>query len=200
MKLFRLPRKVHRRCLGSLQLIGVVCHAVNISWQGPAVVVGVERVDGAIKRVWVRYRHKLRGLPLEFVRLVVAEELEATQVAKKALQDLEKQLSEGRLNAEVQQATGAEGDGDEEESDSDKLEQQPRASAKRPSTEPLSSGRQPKQEREGAPGPTGTKRKGELPPIQKYSDEELVPQDDLEKATLPLDDVPLATWRTGGVN
>lgn len=72
----------------------------NISWQGPAII-GVERVDGAIKRVWVRYRHKLRGLPLEFVRLAVAEELEASQVAQEALQDLEKQLNEGRVNARV---------------------------------------------------------------------------------------------------
>ena len=51
----------------------------NISWQGPAIVVGLERVDGAIKRVWVRYRHKLRGLPLEFVRLAVAEEAKKRQ-------------------------------------------------------------------------------------------------------------------------
>ena len=88
----------------------------NVSWQGPAIVVGLERVDGAIKRVWVRYRHKLRGLPLEFVRLAVAEELEATEVAKEALQDLERQLNEGRINADVLQSPEAQGGEDSRDS------------------------------------------------------------------------------------
>ena len=52
------------------------------------------------RRVWVRYRHKLKGLPLEYVRLAVAEEQEASTVVAEALQDLEKQLQEGRVNAE----------------------------------------------------------------------------------------------------
>ena len=72
----------------------------QVSWVGPAVVASVERFDGSIKRVWVRYRHKLKGLPLEYVRLAVAEEQEASTVVAEALQDLEKQLQEGRVNAE----------------------------------------------------------------------------------------------------
>ena len=55
------------------------------SWVGPAVVVAVERFDGAIKRVWIRYRHKLRGLPLEHVRLATGDEIESTKVTKEAL-------------------------------------------------------------------------------------------------------------------
>lgn len=166
----------------------------NISWQGPAIVVGVERVDGAIKRVWARYRHKLRGLPLEFVRLAVAEELEASQVAQEALQDLEKQLSEGRVNADVVQQQGEDRDGADDGEDTPSEEDRSRPTNKRPSSEPQPSGRQPKRERESAPGSTGTKRKerDQLPPIQEYSDEELVQLEDLEKATSPLDDVPLA--------
>ena len=165
----------------------------NISWQGPAVVVGVERMDGAIKRVWVRYRHKLRGLPLEFVRLAVAEELEASQIAKEALLDLEQQLNEGRVNAEVLQAPEGEGDGNNSETDPEDETDKPNRPAKRPSSSPLQSGRPPKREREDAPGSTGARpREQELPPIQEYSDEELVTQEDIEKATSPLDDVPLA--------
>lgn len=72
----------------------------QISWVGPAIVAGIERKDGAIKRVWVRYRHKLKGLPLEYIRLAVAEEQEASTVVAEALEDLEKQLQEGRVNAE----------------------------------------------------------------------------------------------------
>ena len=68
---------------------------------GPAVVAAIERKDGAIKRVWVRYKNKLKGLPLEFVRMAVAEEHEAAAIAKEALEDLAKQLEQGRVNAEV---------------------------------------------------------------------------------------------------
>ena len=73
----------------------------NISWVGPAVVVAVERLDGAIKRVWIRYRHKLRGLPLERIRLATGDEIEATKVTKEALQQLADQLKQGRVNAEL---------------------------------------------------------------------------------------------------
>ena len=73
----------------------------DVSWFGPAVVAAIERKDGAIKRVWVRYKNKLKGLPLEFVRMAVAEEHEAAAIAKEALEDLAKQLEQGRVNAEV---------------------------------------------------------------------------------------------------
>ena len=73
----------------------------NISWHGPAVVVSVERVDGAVKRVWARYRHKLKGLPLEYVRLATVEEQEATNFTREALSELAKQIQDGRVNVEV---------------------------------------------------------------------------------------------------
>ena len=41
----------------------------QVSWMGPGVVAALERRDGAIRRVWVRYRNKLKGLPLEYIRL-----------------------------------------------------------------------------------------------------------------------------------
>ena len=60
------------------------------SWVGPALVVSVERKDGSVKRVWLRYRHKLKGVPLEYVRLAAPEEQEVSQTIQEALQDLEK--------------------------------------------------------------------------------------------------------------
>ena len=73
----------------------------NISWLGPAVVVSLERVDGTIKRVWLRYRQKLKGLPLEFVRLANVEEQEATNYTREALSELAQQLKDGRVNFET---------------------------------------------------------------------------------------------------
>ena len=72
----------------------------QVSWVGPAVVVACERKDGAIKRVWLRYRHKLKGVPLEYVRLAAPEEQEVSETVKEALHDLEQQLNSGRVNAE----------------------------------------------------------------------------------------------------
>ncbi|CAL1140460.1 unnamed protein product [Cladocopium goreaui] len=78
----------------------------NISWVGPAVVVAVERKDGAVKRVWLRYQNKLKGMPLEFIRLAVVEEQEAANIAREALEELEKQLESGReQTAPVSQET-----------------------------------------------------------------------------------------------
>ena len=53
------------------------------------------------KRVWIRYRHKLRGLPLERIRLATGDEIEAAKVTKEALQQLADQLKQGRVNAEL---------------------------------------------------------------------------------------------------
>ena len=51
------------------------------SWSGP------ERRKGAIRRVWVRYRNKLKGLPLEYIRLAALEEVESSRVCREALQE-----------------------------------------------------------------------------------------------------------------
>lgn len=42
----------------------------------------------SIKRIWVQYRNKLKGMPLEFVRMTVVEEQEAAQIAKEAFKSL----------------------------------------------------------------------------------------------------------------
>ena len=72
----------------------------QVSWMGPAVVAAIERRDGAIRRVWLRYRNKLKGLPLEYIRLAAAEEVESSQVCQKALKELETELEGGRPEIE----------------------------------------------------------------------------------------------------
>ena len=47
------------------------------SWTGPAVMAAIERKDGGIKRVWIPYHNKLKGIRLEFVRLSALEEVES---------------------------------------------------------------------------------------------------------------------------
>lgn len=67
--------------------------------------IGVVFLDGykTMCHVWalLRYRNKLKGLPLEYIRMATVDEMEATKVTKEALQDLAKQLSSGRVNANV---------------------------------------------------------------------------------------------------
>ena len=72
----------------------------QVSWMGPAVVTAIERRDGSIKRVWIRYRNKLKGLPLEVLRLAALEEVEASKVCQDALQEVERELDGGRPNVE----------------------------------------------------------------------------------------------------
>ncbi|CAE7425559.1 psaC, partial [Symbiodinium necroappetens] len=70
------------------------------SWSGPGVVAALERRDGAIRRVWIRYRSKLKGVPLEYVRLAALEEVESSRVCQQALQEVEKELQGGRPEVE----------------------------------------------------------------------------------------------------
>ena len=72
----------------------------QVSWTGPGVVVAIERRGGAIKRVWARYRNKLKGIPLEYVRLAALEEVESTKICQDALREVEKELEGGRPDVE----------------------------------------------------------------------------------------------------
>ena len=70
------------------------------SWSGPGVVAALERRNGAIRRVWVRYRNKLKGLPLAYIRLAALEEVESSRVCREALQEVERELRGGRPQVE----------------------------------------------------------------------------------------------------
>ena len=69
----------------------------DVSWVGPGMVAAIERKEGAVKRVWVRYRNKLKGFPLEFIRLAVAEEIQAQDINMEAFKDMEEQITMGRV-------------------------------------------------------------------------------------------------------
>jgi hypothetical protein len=49
------------------------------SWDGPGLVVCVEKQDGAPRRVWVRLRAKVRSFPLEKIRLATPDEMLGSQ-------------------------------------------------------------------------------------------------------------------------
>ena len=55
---------------------------------------------GGPRRVWIRYRSKLKGVPLEYVRLAALEQVESSKVCKQALQEVEKELQGGRPKVE----------------------------------------------------------------------------------------------------
>ncbi|CAL1141583.1 unnamed protein product [Cladocopium goreaui] len=156
----------------------------DVSWFGPAVVAAIERKDGAIKRVWVRYKNKLKGLPLEFVRMAVAEEHEAAAIAKEALEDLAKQLEQGRVNAEVPE--------EESSSSSSSLETEQRKMKKKKA---LSAKVTFRPERKGSPPDPRY-------PMVEFSDEEdegkdPVSADRVRSSASALDDVPMSILTRG---
>eukprot|EP00435_Cladocopium_sp_Y103_P039904 s522_g10.t1 len=161
----------------------------NISWIGPGIVVVLERKDGSIKRVWVRYKNKLKGMPLEFVRLAVAEEQEATAIAKEALDDMANQITDGRVNAEVDDSsssTSSSSDGDQPDADASKGASKSTKKATK-SSRPSSSQKIPV-------------KVDPMFPAAELSDEEqegLLPvtEAQLKQAASSLDDVPISIFK-----
>ena len=174
----------------------------NISWVGPAVVVAVERKDGAVKRVWLRYQNKLKGMPLEFIRLAVVEEQEVANIAREVLEELEKQLESGRVNADTQSSSSSLSTSSENEevASSSMGPEAQRAKAQRAKAQrdkPSKPLKQQKQKTEQKKD-----QKSEIPlkvdpmyPSAEFSDEEQtapVSQETLQKSTSNLDDVPIS--------
>lgn len=71
----------------------------NISWSGPATVVCVERDKRLPGHVWVRLRGRVKAVPLEKVRLATQEELASSHFIVGALEEVQKELTSGRLRA-----------------------------------------------------------------------------------------------------
>ena len=67
------------------------------SWDGPGLVVCVERLDGLPKRVWVRIRSKLHSYPLEKIRLATPDEMLGSHYILDAMKAMEAELNEGKL-------------------------------------------------------------------------------------------------------
>eukprot|EP00435_Cladocopium_sp_Y103_P069464 s181_g33.t1 len=72
----------------------------NVSWHGPAVVVCVERDRQVPGRVWVRIKGRVKAVPLEKLRLATTEELVNAHYITEALEEVHKELTSGRLQAE----------------------------------------------------------------------------------------------------
>ena len=158
----------------------------NVSWLGPAVVAAIERKDGSIKRVWIRYKNKLKGVPLEFVRLAVAEEHEATSITKEALSELSKQLDSGRVNAEVPDSSSSSSSSTEEEAATGSTD------AKKKVLKTVKKDKERSTDQVRVPDPRY--------PVMEMSDEEdegnhPVSAEQMRKASSPLDDVPISIHR-----
>lgn len=67
------------------------------SWDGPGLVVCIEKQDGAPRRVWVRLRAKVRSFPLEKIRLATPDEMLGSQFVIQALDETTEQLKKGKL-------------------------------------------------------------------------------------------------------
>ena len=66
------------------------------SWDGPGLVVCVEKQDGAPRRVWVRLRAKVRSFPLEKIRLATPDEMLGSQYVIQAMSDVMEEIKDGR--------------------------------------------------------------------------------------------------------
>eukprot|EP00435_Cladocopium_sp_Y103_P058267 s440_g20.t1 len=75
----------------------------HASWDGPGLVVCVEKHEGAPRRVWVRLRAKVRSFPLEKIRLATPDEMLGSQFVVQALDDVMKEIKDGKLVMEENQ-------------------------------------------------------------------------------------------------
>ena len=72
------------------------------SWQGPGVIVCVERDRPIPSRA--RLRGRVKAFPLEKLRLATADEMMGSQFITKALADVEASLQDGTVTVEGQEA------------------------------------------------------------------------------------------------
>ena len=72
----------------------------NISWQGPGTVVCVERDRNVPNRIWVRMKGRVKSVPLEKLRLATVEETVSGHFIKEALEDVQKELTSGRMKVD----------------------------------------------------------------------------------------------------
>ena len=72
----------------------------NISWEGPGTVVCVEREKTVPSKIWVRLKGRVKAVPLEKVRLATVEELVSGHFIKEALDEVQKELTSGRMRVE----------------------------------------------------------------------------------------------------
>ena len=72
----------------------------HASWDGPGLVVCVERQQNVPNRVWVRIRGKLKSFPLEKIRLATPDEMLGSQFIVGLLDQTSDQIRSGALQLE----------------------------------------------------------------------------------------------------
>lgn len=72
----------------------------HTSWDGPGLVVCVERHQNVPNRVWVRLRGKVRNFPLEKIRLATPDEMLGSQFVVQILEDMQEEMRNGQLQLE----------------------------------------------------------------------------------------------------
>lgn len=70
------------------------------SWDGPALVVCVERNRNVPNRVWVRLRTKVKSFPLEKIRLATPDEMLGSHYIVQILDDMAEDIKQGKLLVE----------------------------------------------------------------------------------------------------
>ena len=70
------------------------------SWDGPGLVVCVERHRDVPNRIWVRIRAKVRSYPLEKIRLATPDEMLGSSYIVQMLEDMSNEMKEGKLMVE----------------------------------------------------------------------------------------------------
>ena len=71
------------------------------SWDGPGLVVCVERHRDVPNRVWVRIRSKVRSYPLEKIRLATPDEMLGSNYIVQMLDEMSQEIKDGKLMIEA---------------------------------------------------------------------------------------------------
>ena len=79
----------------------------HVSWDGPGLVVCVERQQNVPNRIWVRIRGKVRSFPLEKVRLATPDEMLGSSFIVGLLDQMADEIRMGKLRVEEQKALPA---------------------------------------------------------------------------------------------
>eukprot|EP00434_Breviolum_minutum_P017051 symbB.v1.2.015044.t1/scaffold1112.1/size147309/2 len=93
------------------------------SWDGPALVVCVERNRNVPNRVWVRLRTKVKSFPLEKIRLATPDEMLGSHYIVQILDDMANDIKQGKLLVEEPPASRGQVHAREEIFDPEDLEQ-----------------------------------------------------------------------------
>ena len=76
----------------------------HVSWDGPGLVVCVERQQNVPNRIWARIRGKVRSFPLEKVRLATPDKMLGSSFIVGLLDQMADEIRMGKLRVEEQKA------------------------------------------------------------------------------------------------